>query len=214
MKPVCTLIDQLSPVMPWDELDAVVFDVGNVLLRFEPAELAAKVFPDDPAAQQTVLRLATGTPYWPMLDRGLISLDDAAVRMAGRETSAIPVLDRFMHGWVELPPIREGFDALRIVKAHGKRTYILSNYNAEAYDIVRSLYEPLRQVDGELISSTVGITKPDLAIFRLAEERFSLTPERTLFIDDSYINVEAALAKGWHAFWNNESGKLLRYLSA
>ncbi len=207
-----TLIDALYHSMPWDAIDTVVFDVGNVLLRFDPAELAAKVFPDDEEARRTVQRLATGTPYWPMLDRGTLSLADAPARMAGFETGAIPVLQRFMRGWLELPPIEEGIAFLRAVRAQGKRTCILSNYNAEAYAIVRAKYAFLREIDGEVISSTVGLLKPDPAIFRLAEARLGRDPSRTLFIDDSAANVEAALSLGWHAFWNNESGKLTRFL--
>lgn len=207
-----TLIDALYPAMPWDVIDTVVFDVGNVLLRFDPAELAAKVFPEDEQARRTVLRLATGTPYWPMLDRGTLTLAEAPARMAGRELDAIPALSRFMRGWQELPPIEEGIAFLRAARAHGKRVFVLSNYNAEAYTLVRARYDFLRETDGELISSTVGLLKPDPAIFRLAQTRFHLEPARTLFIDDSAANVEAALSLGWHAFWNSEPGKLSRFL--
>jgi HAD superfamily hydrolase (TIGR01509 family) len=59
-----------------------------------------------------------------------------------------------------------------------------------------------------IISSEEGYLKPDPALFWLAETRYGLVPERTLFIDDSNLNVEAALALGWQAVCANYPGKL------
>ena len=194
--------------MPWDEIDAVVFDVGNVLLRFDPPWLAARSFPGDEALQRAVIRRTTATPYWPMLDRGTLNLDTAPAAMCAGEPALTPAVAKFMREWIDLPPIPEGVAALRRVREMGKRTFVLSNFEREAFAFVAHKHEFFADFDDMLVSSHVGLLKPEPAFFAMAEGRFDLTPARTLFIDDSPVNAEAALNRGWRVFWCREPAAL------
>ncbi len=202
------LINDRWKNMPWDAVDAVVFDVGNVLLAFDPASLAARVFPDEPEKSSVILDRVTGTPYWTMLDHGTLSLEEAETAMSAGDESLRPAIRRFLHGWQDLPPIPEGIRTLESVKAHGKKAFVLSNYHDSSFAWVQERRAFFGLVDGFLVSSRVGLLKPDPDIYRLAEARFGLTTERTLFIDDSPLNVEAALHAGWQGFWFRRPGQL------
>lgn len=208
------LIQDLFGTMPWDAADAVVFDVGNVLLAFDPPFLAARSFPGDEALQRAVIRRTTATPYWSMLDRGTLSLATAPEAMCAAEPALKPAVAKFMREWIDLPPIPEGVAALAKVRAMGKRTYVLSNFELEAFAHVEAANPFFRGFDGMVVSSREGLLKPDPAIFRLAEARFGLDPARTLFIDDSTANVEAALNRGWQAFWCREPAELKAFMGA
>lgn len=182
-----TLNDQYD-TMPWDRIDAVVFDVGNVLLSFEPMEdIMTKRLPDHPEMHQRLLKKTVQSPYWIMLDHGTITQEEAIIAMTGREK------------------------ALKACKAHGKKTYVLSNYHDAAFDYAVKTHDFFRLFDGFVVSARVGMVKPDPAIFRYLTETFRLQPERTLFIDDGNANVEAALHAGWQGLHYSEKGMLTKF---
>ena len=208
-------IDDRYETMPWDQLDAVVFDVGNVLVVFSPEELTAELFPGDPELGSRVREHVTSTPYWAMLDHGTLSYEEALTAMTVHAPELREAVSRFLYGWMDLKhTVPEGIEALRAVKAHGKRAYVLSNYHDGAFRVIEKKYDFFSLFDGKLISSRVKLLKPDPAIYALMEREFSLTPERTMFIDDTPLNVEAALNRGWQGFCLNRPGALRRFLGA
>ncbi len=211
-------LDDMYPAMPWDALDAVVFDVGNVLVRFVPEDILRRVLPGEEAIWPELQRKVFRSPYWAMLDRGVMTYEEAAKAMTGREGHLAGPIRLLLENWRDLPDvIDEGVDALRWCKAHGKRTYVLSNYNDRAFDFLRGKYAFFQLFDGEVVSGRERLVKPDPAIYRLLTGRFALAPQRTLFIDDTPANVEAALDLGWqgicyvpgrlNAFFSSEMGK-------
>ncbi|MGN0778497.1 MAG: HAD family hydrolase [Aristaeellaceae bacterium] len=203
-----TLDDQYS-TMPWDAIDAVVFDVGNVLLRFDPAGIAAEVLPEQPELHQAVLDRTVRTPYWIMLDHGTVTQEEAVKAMIGRYRELEAPIRRFMSRWLELKtPIDEGVAALKACKAHGKKLYVLSNYNGESFRWVDDHFDFFRLFDGMVISSRVQQLKPNAEIYRTLTERFGLNAARTLFIDDAPANIEGALHAGWQGLCFNVPGKL------
>jgi 2-haloacid dehalogenase len=85
------------------------------------------------------------------------------------------------------------------VRSNGVRCYALSNMEPETFPLRLERFEFLRWFDGHVISGLEGVVKPDPKIFRLLIERFGLEPCRTLFIDDSPVNVDAAIDAGLQA---------------
>ena len=206
-------IDDQYQRMPWDALDAVVFDVGNVLVVFSPEELTAELFPGDPELGRRIREHVTSTPYWCMLDHGTLSYEEALTAMTVHAPELREAVSRFLYGWMDLKhTVPEGIEALRAVKAHGKKAYIISNYHDGAFRHVEQKYDFFRLFDGKVISARVGLLKPDPVIFQLASRTFGLVPERTLFIDDAPLNVEAAMNLGWQGFCLNRPGALSRFL--
>jgi len=76
--------------------------------------------------------------------------------------------------------------------------YVLSNWSAETFKNMNKDYPFLNQFNGMIISGEDKLIKPDLAIYKLAIKRFNLIPQKTVFIDDKFANVEAAQKLGFH----------------
>lgn len=206
-------LDDLYPSMPWDKLDAVIFDVGNVLVAFNPPKVLREIFPGQEELQKILALKVFRSPYWIMLDRGSISEEDAIQGMAGFQKELIPSIQKLMREWVDLKEvIPEGVEALQICKEHGKKTYVLSNYNAEGFDFISNKYDFFKLFDGMVISAREKLLKPDRAIFNLLTQRYNLVPERTLFIDDTPSNIEGALEAGLQGFCFNYPGRLRTFL--
>lgn len=207
------MIDDLYDTMPWDKLDAVVFDVGNVLLSFAPEKLLKEYLPGETALHARLMNKIFRTPYWIMLDHGLVTTEEAVNAMAGRDQELLPLIRTLMARWPDLKEvIPEGVDALRTCKAHGKKLYVLSNYHGASFDHVRKKYDFFDLFDGFVVSASVKLLKPDPAIYDRVIDEFGLEPARTLFIDDTPSNIEGALHAGWQGFCLNEPGKLARFI--
>lgn len=208
------MIDDLYLSMPWDELDAIVFDVGNVLLSFNPAAILSDLLPNCQALHPVLMKKIFQSPYWVMMDRGLLSCTEAAECMIGRDTALAEPIRHVMANWIEMKDqIEEGQEALRICKAHGKKLYVLSNYGCDSFAHVEKKYDFFKLFDGKVISAREKMMKPDLAIYNLLTSRYGLDPARTLFIDDSFANIEGALYAGWQGFCFNQPGKLHKFVT-
>lgn len=207
------MIDDVYPRMPWAEIDAVVFDVGNVLLTFSPDEVLRRHFPGAPALQERLKEKIIHTPYWNMLDRGTLRVDQAVVEMAGRDEALRAPIRTFLETWPDFNRvIEEGVEALRLCKAKGKRLYVLSNYQGSVFDRVEREYDFFALFDGKVVSAREGMIKPHEDIYRLLAARHGITPARTLFIDDTAANIETALHLGWQGFCFSSPGKLRAFM--
>lgn len=205
-------LDGQYAAMPWEEIDHVIFDVGNVLIAYSPDKILAELLPEEPALYPVLKERVFHSPYWPMLDRGLLSSEEAIEPMCALHPELKPAVTRIMTGWHDLKDvIEEGLNTLRKCKAMGKKLYVLSNYNDKAFEYIRQKYDFWDLFDGFLISAQEGLIKPDPAIFRLLIDRFQLDPARSLFIDDSPANIEAALYCGLQGICYNRAGKLQEF---
>lgn len=200
--------------MPWHKVDVVVFDIGNVLIRFAPDDFLQQLFPGDEAMQQHMLRHVYNGPYWPCFDRGTMTYEEAAQRLAA-EAGGTP--ESYMHaltGWIELKtPMEEGWRAARRCRRAGKRLYLLSNYPKEGYARLREKFAGYFDgvFDGGIISSHEQVMKPEQEIYRRLCERYDIEPSRAVFIDDHRGNIEAAIKFGMNGFHMHESGMMDRF---
>lgn len=205
--------DLAYETMPWHKADAVVFDIGNVLVRYAPEELAARIFPGEEEKQRHMLERVYGGPQWQEIDRGTLGFEEAARQLA--DGGAYPYEDylrAFRTGLELSEPVEEGWRAAARCRRAGKRLYLLSNYSLEGYRALRERFGARFDVfDGGVISSHELLLKPEAAIYDTLLRRYSLEAGRTLFIDDSLANVEGAMRAGIHGFHMNESGKMDRF---
>lgn len=207
------LINDLYPSMPWDEIDAMVFDIGNVLVTMDENEVLDKLFPNDKALRDRVQQRTTRTPYWNMLDGGSLSMEECIKAMAGREEGLLEPIRQFMMGWPDYRTVvEEGRQAVLNCKAHGKKIYILSNYPEEHYLRNVREYDFFSLFDGAVVSAVEHQLKPKPDIYMTLTQRYGLTPSRTLFIDDTTANIEGAFAVGWHGFCMNVPGELAAFM--
>ena len=209
-----TRFDLVYETMPWHKVDAVVFDIGNILIKFAPDDFLQQLFPGDEAMQQHMLRHVYKGPYWPCFDRGTMTYAEAARRLAaeagGKEADYLHALE----GWIELKtPIEEGWRAARRCKRAGKKLYLLSNYPRQGYERLRVKFADHfgDLFDGGIISCYEHVVKPEREIYALLCERYGIDPARAVFIDDTLANVEGAMKFGMHGFHMHESGMMDRF---
>ena len=176
----------------------VVFDIGNVLLRFDPDFLLPRLVPGLLDGRLT-LDMLYGNPLWDKLDLGVLSEEDMAreaARLAGDESlwpQVLPAITRYHELMEPMPAV----DLIPKLHAMGKKVYVLSNYGPEPFARTERRFAGLfAQLDGMVISGHEKIGKPDPAIFRLLLSRYGLNAADCVFIDDRAANVEGAKAVG------------------
>lgn len=174
----------------------IVFDIGNVLVRWDPRNLLRKTFGGDDAAMETFLATACSHEWLLQCDAGDLS-GSVASRIAEfphyREQLAC-----FDTRWLETLDgiIEENVALFARLKARGRKVYGITNYSRDKFAQSQSLHPFFGWFDGLIVSGHEGLVKPDPRIFALLFDRYELAPADTLFIDDSEKNIRAARAAG------------------
>lgn len=182
--------------MPQNTIDTVVFDLGNVLISFNPRWLYRKLLPDEAAIDRFFAE--TAFDAWnAQMDSGLSFAEGIAAQSA-RFPHYRPLFEAFFERWHEVigGAIPESLAVFQALRQAGIRTYALSNFSAETYPLATRRFPFLLDFDGSVISGHERISKPDPAIYELLCNRYSIAPERAVFIDDKRENVEAARRHG------------------
>jgi putative hydrolase of the HAD superfamily len=198
------------------KIDAVLFDFGGVFTAspFSTIEAAGAELgvPVDQFAQVMFGPYSEDTDHpWHRLERGEITLDDAAekIRVLGKDQGIdfdpLKVLFSIGGGNGEQNPL---VDRVRQLKKDGYQTAIITNNIAEFKDLWRALIPVDELFDLVVDSSTEGVRKPDPEMFRLALSRLgNVPPERSVFLDDYDSNVNAAVSLGIHGILVGEDIK-------
>ena len=174
----------------------IVFDMGNVLLRFD-----RDFFLDAVGVQDADRRLLLNNVYlsveWARMDRGSMTEAEAAESMCRRlpqrlhETAHL-LVDRWDRPILPVPGMEQ---LIADLKQAGYHVYLLSNASCRQHE-----YWPRvpgsQYFDGTLISADVKLVKPEAEIYRLLYKTFGLKPEECLFIDDATQNIEGAERTG------------------
>ncbi len=176
----------------------VVFDMGNVLLRFEPEMLMNRQGILDPEDREIVNREMFRSVEWVQMDMGILTEEAAEPLILGRLPERLREKARqLLYHWWEPREMIPGMEKLvRRLKQAGYGIYLLSNatVNQPKYWEILPIS---RYFDGSMISGIVKMIKPVPAIYRLFTEEFGLDESECVFIDDSPANVAAAIACGW-----------------
>ena len=153
------------------------------------------------------------SPYWNMMDRGTLTVQQAIGHMTGRDRSLEPMIRRFMENWLDFTrPIEEGVQAVKSCLTHGKRVFVLSNYQKESFATVESRFDFFGLFEGKVVSAREGLLKPNADIYEFLTNTYRVEPSRTLFIDDTPANIEGAMYVGWQGFCFNRPGKLAAFV--
>ncbi len=192
----------------------VVFDIGNVLLRWDMRALFAKLI-DDAQELDFFLREVCPMSWHARLDAGALYGDVIAERARAYPRYA-QTIRAYDPRWQEtiVGPIGESVRVLERLRAAGAPTYAITNFPAEKFDETCALHPFLQGFDGVVVSGRERVTKPDPAIFRLFLARFGLEARDCVFIDDSPANAAAAAALGFHAVRFEEPERLAGQLAA
>ena len=177
----------------------VVFDLGGVLIDWDPRYLYRKLF-DDPDEMESFLAEVTTAEWNAHQDAGR-SWTEAIELLVAEHPERRELIEAFHRRWPEMlaGEIRGTVDVLAELRAAGLRLVALSNWSAELFPVARERFDFLAWFEGILISGEVGVNKPDRQIFEHLVERFGIEPATSLFIDDSSANVATAAALGFRA---------------
>ena len=174
----------------------IIFDMGNVLIRFEPERYIARLGLNEEDSALLMANVFKG-PEWQLLDGGELVESEAIERIMQRVPErlldeVVKLVTMWDRPIVELPGT---YDLVRELKERGCGIYLLSNASTRQHD-----YWPRVRCseffDGTMISADVKLMKPDKRIFYLMLDTFGLKAEDCLFIDDHGPNVEAARSCG------------------
>jgi 2-haloacid dehalogenase len=178
---------------------AVVFDLGGVLLDWDPRYLYRKLF-DDEAEMNRFLSEVCTMEWHHAHDLGVPPEETIPPLI-----EAHPEYEEMIWAWPRRSeemlkgPIEESVTILRSLKDAGVPIYALTNMETWTYPGRRARYPFLRWFDGTVVSGFEGVAKPDPKVFELVLKRFGLEAATTLLIDDSAKNVAAARNVGMQA---------------
>jgi putative hydrolase of the HAD superfamily len=174
----------------------VVFDLGGVLLTWDPPAIVASVF-DDEHDRALVLDLVFAHEDWQDLDRGLMNPSAAIERAVSRTGLRLVKLQALFSAIPRsLVPIPASVELLSQVREAAHPVYALSNLHRASLECIEDAYDIFDLFEGRVVSCEVGACKPEPAIYRYLLERFELDPASTVFIDDMQANLDAASAAG------------------
>ena len=170
----------------------VVFDLGNVLLRWDPRHLYRKVFADA-ARMEHFLSGACSLTWIQSIDGNQDFAEPIAARALEFPDFA-EELALFDTRWLEMldGAIEENLAIMRALKAQGRPVYGLTNYPAQKFDQSRALHPFLDEFDTIVVSGRERVTKPDARIYQILFERSGRAPEELVFVDDVARNIVAA----------------------
>ena len=179
----------------------IVFDVGQVLVRFAPQEFLANMFPPE-IAEALMPPTLFGGDTWLRMDEGVYSAPEAAHIIA--EKAGRPDLEpyelHFMLNFAKQMTLLPAAHLVPELKKMGKKLYIISNYGVETFAATQNMFPDLfSQFDGMIISAHEKLLKPHADIYNLLLSRYNLKAEECVFIDDLKENADGARAVGMQA---------------
>ena len=180
--------------------DTILFDLGAVLVDWNPRYLYRPLFNGDEKAMEHFLA-EIAPPWWNLeIDAGK-TFDQAVAERVAVHPDHAGMIALWKDGWEKMlrDEIAGSVEILGELRKEGHRLHALTNWSAETFPIARRRFEFLKWFEDIVVSGEVGLAKPDPRIFALTIERCRLDPVRTVFIDDSLRNVEAGRNAGMHA---------------
>ena len=189
--------------------EAVVFDLGGVLIDWDPRYLYRTIFAGDDAAMERFLS-ETATPAWNAEQDAGRTWREAIDALIALHPDRRDLIVAYDERWAEMlgGPIDGTVDVLADLRRIGIRLAALSNWSAEKFPIARERYGFLDWFETIVISGEVGLAKPDPRIFRHLLERTGLEAESTVYVDDVPANVAVAEELGMTALRFQDPGTL------
>ena len=209
------MIDSRQSRLGTDAIDTVIFDLGGVLIDWNPRHLYRTIFGADHEAMEWFLANVC-TQEWNLRQDAGRSWHEAVADAESRHPNHSAHIRAYWERWEEtLGGAIEGTVALLDeLRSRPVRLFALTNWSAETFPIGRRRFPFLNWFEGVVVSGEEKLIKPDRAIYDLLLQRYEVVPERAVFIDDSAANVEGARRAGLHAIHFRDPSELRRELTA
>jgi len=197
------------------KITTIIYDLGGVLIDWNPKYVYRQVFDDDETKVDWFLNNICTHSWNEEHDAGRLIEDGNKVLIA-QYPEHETLIRTYYERWHEMlgGPIKEGVDVLKKIKGSKEyNLYALTNWSAETFPVALKRYDFLQWFEGIVVSGTEKTRKPFAKIYEIILERYNLTAEHCVFIDDNYENIVAARALGIHAIQFKNSQQLTNELN-
>jgi 2-haloacid dehalogenase len=178
-------------------VDAVIFDLGGVLIDWDPRYLYRKLLPDDAAVERFLAEVCS--PAWNARQDAGRSFDEGVAELVAIHPGHEELIRAYVDRWEEMlrGEMAGSVALLEELDAAGVPLFALTNWSDETFTLARERFGFLGRFRDIVVSGREGVAKPDERLFRIAVERFGVAPSRCLFVDDAEANVEVAVRLGF-----------------
>jgi 2-haloacid dehalogenase len=190
----------------------VIFDIGNVLTRWQPEAFYDRVIGED---RRRALFAAVDLHHMnDLIDEGAL-VRETIYDWADRYPDWGPEVRMWYDRWIELasPRIEGSIRLQRALRAKGVQVFALTNFGKHSFEEAVPMMDFLQDFDRLYVSGRMGVIKPDPRIYAMVEADCGIAPERLLFTDDRADNITAAARRGWrtHQFesWEGWARRLV-----
>lgn len=175
------------------KIEAIIFDLGNVLIDWNPAYVFDPMFDDEEKKAHFFNYICTSE--WNEEQDAGRPIKDATEELVAKHPEWKEYIEAYYGKWPTMlgGPIHESVNIFRELKDKEQyKLYALTNWSAELFPIALERYEFLHWFDGRVVSGEERMRKPSPQFYQLLLDRYNLAPGATLFIDDNLRNVKAA----------------------
>lgn len=174
-----------------DLMKNIIFDIGNVLLDFQPETYLKQYF--EPSVMGDLMMIIFSSDEWIELDMGTMMIQDAIQSLTLKHPHYHDEITFVMENWTHMmTPLHKNVEIVKELKEKGYALYLLSNFHKEAIQTMFQRYDFFKLFDGGIISANEKLVKPDKRIYELLLHRYHLQPEESIFIDDMLSNINMA----------------------
>jgi 2-haloacid dehalogenase len=181
-----------------NNIHAIIFDFGGVLINWEPRLVFQKFFPGDPEAVESFMAEIRFADWNLQQDRGY-PFEQAVTELTAQFPQYGHIIQDYDISWEEsISGIIPGtVKLLEELKSQGYPIYGLTNWNHDKFSLVKQKYGFFHLFESILVSGEVKLVKPDPAIYNLLLSQIKQNPENCVMIDDSVKNIDASRELGF-----------------
>ena len=197
------------------KITTIIYDLGGVLIDWNPKYVYRQVFNGDEAKVDWFLNTICTHEWNEEHDAGRL-IEDGNKVLIEQYPEHETLIRTYYERWHEMlgGPIKEGVEILtKLKEANKHQLYALTNWSAETFPVALERYEFLQWFKGIVVSGEEKTRKPFKKIYNIILERYNLTPQNCVFIDDNLKNVEAARELGIYAIQFKNSQQLTNELN-
>jgi len=177
-------------------VEAVIFDIGNVLIEWQPER-----FYDRAVGRERRKEMFAALDLHGMndaVDRGA-DFRETVMEFAEANPEFANEIRLWHDRWIDMaaPVIDHSVRLLRALRRTGVPVFALTNFGIQTFEIGAAHYPFLEEFDRRYVSGHMGVIKPETEIYRMVEDDCGIAPQHLLFTDDRADNIAAAEARGW-----------------
>ena len=180
--------------------DTVIFDLGGVLIDWNPEYLYRKIFSNDDDLRYFLENICTGS--WNQEQDAGYPLAQATAELAGKYPQYDAEIKAYYGRWQEMLGGYNVECVAILENLHQKkncRLLALTNWSGETFHTAKNMYSFLNLFERIVVSGNEKIKKPDPRLYQILIDRYSIQPGKSIFVDDTKINVEVAVDLGFQA---------------